>query len=199
MPTPLSLTDSATIRPLGPHRVAVLIVSRPPSGMASRALTAMLSKADSSWARSASTVQASAREDRVDLDPLADRPVEQVGHAADQLVDLDHLGLQRLAPGEGEQLAGQRRGARRGLHHRLGEANALVLGEAGPAQHVRRALDHGQEVVEIVRDAAGELAERLHLVGLAELVLGLGPFADLDLQLGIGADQGVGPFLELRD
>ena len=63
---------------------------------------------------------------------------------------------------------------------------ALVLGEAGPAQHVGRALDDGQQVVEIVGDAAGQLAERLHLLGLAELLLGLGALLDLDLELGIG-------------
>ncbi len=157
----------------------------------------MLSKADSSWVRSASTVQAPGARIGVNLDPLADRSVEQVDHAADQRVDVDHLGLQRLASGEGEQLAGQRRGARRGLDHRLGEADPLVLGEARPAQHVGRALDHGQEIVEIVSDAAGQLAERLHLVRLAQLVLGLGPLADLDLQFGIGANEGVGPLLEL--
>ena len=171
--------------------------STPPSGIASRALTAMLSKADSSWARSASTVQASAARLGAHLDPLAERAVEQVGHAADQLVDVDHLGLERLAAGEGEQLAGQRRGAARGLDHRLGEADPLVLGEPGPAQHVGRALDDGQQIVEIVGDAAGELAERLHLVRLAQLLLGLAALADLDLELGIGVGQRVGALLEL--
>ena len=86
MPTPLSLTDSGDHRAALARRSwrAVRMVSTPPSGMASRALTAMLSRADSSWARSASTVQASSASSVVDLDPLAQRAVEQVGHAADQ-------------------------------------------------------------------------------------------------------------------
>ena len=132
------------------------------------------------------------REDRPDLDPLAQRAVEQVGHAADQLVDVDDLGAERLAAGEGEQLAGQRRRPRRRLDDRLGVAEALVVGQRGAAEHVGRALDDGQQIVEIVGDAAGQLAERLHLVGLAQLVLGLGALADLDLQFGIGADQRLG-------
>ena len=53
----------------------------------------------------------------------------------------------------------------------------FVLGDAGPAQHVGRALDDGQQIVEIVGDAAGELAERLHLLRLAQLLLGLGALA----------------------
>jgi hypothetical protein len=130
------------------------------------------------------------------LDPLAQRPVEQVGHAADQRVEVDHLGLERLAAGEGEQLPGQRRGPARRLDHRLGEADSLLLGDAGPAQHVGRALDDGQEIVEIMGDAAGELAERLHLVGLAQLLLGLAALDDLDLQFGIGVGERVGPLLQ---
>jgi hypothetical protein len=34
------------------------------------------------------------------------------------------------------------------------------------------AQDDGEKVVEVVRDAARELADRLHLLGLAELLLG---------------------------
>ena len=36
-------------------------------------------------------------------------------------------------------------------------------------QHVREAEDGGQHVVEVVRDAAGELADDLHLLALREL------------------------------
>src|SRR5689334_11452555 len=37
------------------------------------------------------------------------------------------------------------------------------------AQHLRVAEDHGEEIVEVVRDAAREAAERLHLLRLQEL------------------------------
>ena len=36
-------------------------------------------------------------------------------------------------------------------------------------QHLQVAGDHGQQVVEIVRDAAGQLADCLHFLDLAQL------------------------------
>jgi hypothetical protein len=57
--------------------------------------------------------------------------------------------------------------------------------------------DHGQQIVEIVGNAAGELAQRLHLLRLAKLLLGLGALLDLDLELAIGFGQGAGAKLEL--
>ena len=55
-------------------------------------------------------------------------------------------------------------------------------------QEVERAGDRGQQVVEIVRDAAGQLAERLELLGLVQLrhrrlVLG-GALLDTLLEVG---------------
>ena len=38
-------------------------------------------------------------------------------------------------------------------------------------QDFDRSGDHGQDIVEVVRDAAGELAERFHLLGLPDAVL----------------------------
>ena len=44
-------------------------------------------------------------------------------------------------------------------------------------QELAVAGDRGQEVVEVVRDAAGEAADRLHLLRLAQLRLELAPVA----------------------
>ena len=55
------------------------------------------------------------------------------------------------------------------------------------AHAVEAADDHGQQVVEVVGDAAGELADRLHLLRLPQLLLRLQPLRDL------GSD----PFLQL--
>ena len=118
----------------------------------------------------------------LDADALAERPVEQVGHAADQLAAVDALGQQRLGAGEGEQAAGQRRGAGRALHrivemhhHLAPRAVEAALGEVDAAD------DDRQHIVEVVRDAAGQLADRLHLLDLAQL--GLGGLALLGLGL----------------
>ena len=63
---------------------------------------------------------------------------------------------------EDEQLARQRRGAlgrARDLGHVLGRR--MVVAER-LGHEVGVVEDHGQQVVEVVRDAAGELAERVH-------------------------------------
>jgi hypothetical protein len=43
--------------------------------------------------------------------------------------------------------------------------------------HFQRADDTGQQIVEVVGDATGQLADRLHLLRLAQLFLGLGDVA----------------------
>src|SRR5207244_4376678 len=50
--------------------------------------------------------------------------------------------------------------------------------EAAP-EELAAALDDGQEVVEVVGDAAGELPDRLHLLRLTNLSLELLPLADV--------------------
>ena len=95
---------------------------------------------------------------------------------------LASIGLrrQRLLAREGEQPAGQRGGALRALQrHVAGARDARsTAGDGGKcgnlaADHVEPAQDDGEQVVEVVRDAAGELADGLHLLRLAQRFLGL--------------------------
>ena len=130
-------------------------------------------------------------------DSLAHGPVEQIVHLPYEGVEIEPLGLQRLTAGKGKQLAGEARGVGRGLDDGLCEADALRLGELGAGKHVGRALDDGELVVEVMRDPAGELAERLHLLGLAQLVLGLGALFHLLLEQSVGLGQRLGPRGEL--
>ena len=53
----------------------------------------------------------------------------------------------------------------------MGHDLAARAVEPAPGK-VDPADDHRQHIVEIVRDAAGQLADRLHLLDLAELRLG---------------------------
>ena len=62
-------------------------------------------------------------------------------------------------------------------------------------QEVVRHHDGGQHVVEVVRDAAGELADHLHLLRLVDLVLQRAPFGGLQ-QID---DRGLGLALVLLD
>ena len=108
----------------------------------------------------------------LDLDRFAERAAQHVAHADDAAGNVDDLGLQRLAPAEGEQLAGQL-GAAPDRRFRLAQPlrDLLVAGRE-PAQQLQVVGDHLQDVVEVVRHAAGELADGVHLLRLAQLLLG---------------------------
>jgi hypothetical protein len=111
-------------------------------------------------------------EDRIDLDLLAERWAKQLCDIEHGRVDVDVARLKRLAAGKGEQVLDQFAAAFRRLVDQLGgllqprpilQARDQGLGGAG---------DHGQHVVEVVRDAAGELADGVELLRLLQLVLG---------------------------
>ena len=111
-------------------------------------------------------------EHRQQLDVLADQAPQHHVHVGDDGVEVEHPGLQDLPAAEREQLPGERRGARGGLLDLLGVASQARVVLAGD-EELAVAGDGGQQVVEVVRDATGEPADRFHLLGLAELVLEL--------------------------
>ena len=155
------------------------MVSLPPSGMASRALSARLINAFSSWFGSALVRQRPARQHGFERHRFAERAAQELAEARHQLVGVERLRRQRLLAREGEQTVGQRCGALGALlRHvaRAGDARGrgrgrqvreLAVDDLKPAEH------DGQEVVEVVGDAAGELPDRLHLLRLAQRFLGL--------------------------
>ena len=162
---------------------------RSPS-IASRALTARLRIAFSSWCGSTNTGQASASSS---VSTLIRSPSvrSSSSHIPPTSVGaVDPLGQQRLGPGEGQQAAGQRGGAGRAFHrvgevghHLAARAVEAAPGEVDPADH------HRQHIVEVVRDAAGQLADRLHLLDLAQLRLGGLALDRLGLQRLVGVPQ----------
>ena len=108
-----------------------------------------------------------------DVDARAGQGGDHAAHRLQVGVHVEQLGLQGLPAREGEQLAGQLGGAVGGVGDGVGVAGAPLLAEARPAQQVHRAADHRQQVVEVVGHPAGELADRLQLLGLAQRVLGV--------------------------
>src|SRR4029450_9952915 len=113
----------------------------------------------------------------------------------DALDDVDGMRVDALAPREGEKLAGQRRAAPGCRFDR--RQRPMHPGIAGDAllQGVNAAADDHQEIVEIVRDAAGQLSERVELLRFRKLLLhlfklelGLAPLGDVAGNLG-EADQ----------
>ena len=102
-------------------------------------------------------------EHRFDLDMLAERRPQQLGGVDDQRVDVDLARLQRLLAGEREQMLGEIRAACGGVVDHPGDGRELRLLLDRVRQDLDGSGDDRQDIVEIMRDAAGELAEGFHL------------------------------------
>lgn len=102
----------------------------------------------------------------LDHDFAAAGPSDQIGDFQYQPVDVGGAGLKRLLPREGEQALRQFLGA--------GQAVERVIEMLGCVfrllAHVPRAFDiqhrRQHQVIEIMRDAAGKLADHLHALRL---------------------------------
>ena len=106
-----------------------------------------------------------------------------VAHGADGVDDRRH---QRLTPGEHQQLPRELRagvdGARHGCERRLQRRRALEA----PAQQVKVVVEHHQQVVEVVRNAAGEQAQRLELLRMPQRRFGAAAVLGFLAQLAVG-------------
>ena len=124
-------------------------------------------------------------------DLLVDAPNQQAAQSLDDGAHVGRARVEPLAAGEGEQLLDQPVGALRG-EARLPnqQSGALAVPEPG-RQPLQIALDDGQHVVEVVGDAAGQLADRLHLLGLPQALL-----AVAQCRLGLPARGHVGDHAE---
>ena len=132
---------------------------------------------------------------QVELDLLADQPAQQHRQIGQRVTEIQHLRPQGLAAGESEQLPHQGGGAGRIL---LDLHNVLER-RVGRLMRVQQEIvghhDGREHVVEVVGDAAGELADHLHLLRLVDLVLqraALGGLEHVD-------DRGFGLALVLLD
>ena len=106
-------------------------------------------------------------------DVLAHEAAKQGGGAGHDVVEVDPLRSSQLASREQQELSGQRRTAPDvGLHlaHGLGE---LTRVGAARLERLGRRQQRLQQVVEVVRNAAGEAPDRLHLLHVADPLLEL--------------------------
>ena len=138
------------------------------------------------------------RDQGVDLDGRGDGRSHQF-HALDHdRLQEQHLAGLWLLAAEGEDLPDQIGGAVGGLDHRAevfthrGISLELHPGKLGVA------ADCGQDVVEIVRDAAGKLAERFHLLRLQQMLLGLFALGDVRDNSNV-ADELIGGIPDLKN
>jgi hypothetical protein len=97
----------------------------------------------------------------------------------DQPVDVDLHRLQRLLPCKGKQARCQPRAAIGSIADQLRHRGELRLVLDTVSEDFDRPRDDGEHIVEFVRDAAGELADRFHLLRLDQLLLGKTLLADV--------------------
>ncbi len=109
----------------------------------------------------------------------AEQPCEQVLQPANDRSDVEHLRLEYLAAAEGEQLVRQRRRALGGTCDLERVLAARVIGVEAGDEKLGVAPDRGQQVVEIVRNPAGEATDSLELLRVQELLLELEPLGDV--------------------
>ena len=90
------------------------------------------------------------------------------------MIGIDDFRNQRLPPGKRQQAMRERGGAVGRCHCRLDIARDVVgppLIETG-LQQIQRSDDARQQIVEVVRDTAGQLPHRFHLLELQQRLFG---------------------------
>ena len=137
--------------------------------MASRAFSARLSIGRGELIRIDQRRPCILGQQRRDFDVLAECGVQQLGGLQHQRIDVDFKGLQRLLAGKGQQMLGQIGAAFGGFVDQPGDGHEFGLVGDGLLQDSDGPGDHGQDIVEVVRDAAGQLADRVHLLDMAHL------------------------------
>ena len=110
---------------------------------------------------------------RDDFDVFAQDRLEQLGGVDDHAVDVDLARLQRLAAREGQKLGGDLGATRGRIVDELGNRGEMGLVRHAFLKDLDRPGDDGEDVVEVMGDAARELADRIHLLGLTQPLLGL--------------------------
>jgi hypothetical protein len=104
------------------------------------------------------------------LDILAKRAGQKLGEVGNQIVDFDPLRLQRLAAREGEESPSEI-GATEPRLQRVAREFLDFPAVNEIAQQIEITDDDSELIVEIVRNPACKIADRLHLLRLAQLGL----------------------------
>src|SRR6478609_1445355 len=120
----------------------------------------------------------------IELQPhrAVDAGVENIAHRIDSFGDIDRLRIDALPPRESQQLVGQCCAAPCCRLDRRYRTLTLWIVINALLECMEAAADDHQEIVEIMRYAAGKLAERVELLRFRQLPLHL-----LELELGLAA------------
>ena len=94
--------------------------------------------------------------------------------------DVEDLRLQRLTSREGQQLPGELGGSIGGFRDGFQVPRAPLLRHVAPSQQVGGREDDRQQVVEVVRHTACQLADGFHLLRLAQRLFRFATRGDVD-------------------
>ena len=187
IPMPVSSTSIVTYDPGATSRIAaaakssvvspVRIVSVPPRSIASRELIARFTSTCSIWLASATTSATSDVATQLDAHRAAQHAHEQPLDAGDDLIDVEQAGRAHLLPAEDQQLTRERGAALDGVADVGHLFLERIVRRERLAERLGRAEDHAEEVVDVVRDAAGESSHRVHLLARAASAPGAAPAA----------------------
>ena len=98
------------------------------------------------------------------------QPPQQMHQLVEHLAQADGLRLQHLLAAEREQLTGEVRRSRASLQHFGQKLPRRCVSRQLVERQFAAAVDHGQQVVEIVRDATGEPTNRFEVLCLIQLL-----------------------------
>jgi hypothetical protein len=118
-----------------------------------------------------------------DFDPLAERAAQQLGDLLDLLVDLDARRAQRLASRKGQKPSRQLGAVERRGQRLVDQLLLVGVQRAAVAQQVEIADDDAEVIVEIMRQPAGQLPERFHLLRLVQQRFGFLPLGYFRFEL----------------
>ena len=121
----------------------------------------------------------------LDVHVSPETAVEQFAHPLELPREVERLRLQLLPARKRQQLFGERGAALRRLLHAV-EQPLAPRGIRQPAQHFQTAENNHQKIVEVMRDPARQLADRLDLLRLTQRVLDTGALLDLRQQRRVG-------------
>ena len=95
----------------------------------------------------------------------------EIAHRLREAGDLDRGGFELLAARECEQMLDQLRTLLSGMASHCDNLRLIVAQRDTALDHAESAQHRREKIVEIVRDAAGQLPDRVHFAGLGELAL----------------------------
>src|SRR6185312_448274 len=108
---------------------------------------------------------------RDELDILGQEPRQHLLEIVGEGAQVEDLGLEHLPAAERQQLTGEARGAVGGAQNLAEPVRQILVAAMVGAQQLTVGDDGGEQVVEVVRDTAGEMADGFHLLRLPELFL----------------------------